>query len=118
MRWSGLRTDASSKEKLVEIRVWLFPITDGLTWKQRTSDLKKILNYQHDGDITRIYTYVMEEQFEADLRQLNRNTVCRHVTRLQPRAAAVESSQLELYGPHCCYKQPYMHARISAIRQE
>lgn len=44
--------------------------TDGLTWKQRISDLRKIVSYQHQGDITRIYTYAMEEQFEADLRQL------------------------------------------------
>jgi DpnII restriction endonuclease len=44
--------------------------TDGLTWKQRISDLRKIVAYQHTGDITRIYTYAMEGQFEADLRQL------------------------------------------------
>lgn len=44
--------------------------TDGLTWKQRKSDLKKILEYQNSGDITRIYTYSMSAQFESDLRQL------------------------------------------------
>jgi hypothetical protein len=44
--------------------------TDGLTWKQRKSDLKKIVEYQNAGDITRIYTYAMAEQFESDLRQL------------------------------------------------
>jgi DpnII restriction endonuclease len=44
--------------------------TDGLTWKQRKSDLRKIVEFQNSGDITRIYTYAMVEQFEKDLRQL------------------------------------------------
>jgi DpnII restriction endonuclease. len=43
--------------------------TDGLTWKQRKSDLRKIVEFQNNGDITRIYTYAMADQFEADLRQ-------------------------------------------------
>jgi hypothetical protein len=44
--------------------------TDGLTWNQRKSDLRKIVDYQNAGDITRIYTSTMASQFEADLRQL------------------------------------------------
>lgn len=44
--------------------------TDGLTWNQRRSDLKKIVDYQNNGDIMRIYTNVMAEQFEFDLNQL------------------------------------------------
>jgi DpnII restriction endonuclease len=44
--------------------------TDGLTWKQRKSDLRKIVEFQNNGDITRIYTFAMAEQFEKDLRQL------------------------------------------------
>jgi hypothetical protein len=44
--------------------------TDGLTWKQRRSDLRKIVEFQNNGDITRIYTYAMAGQFERDLRQL------------------------------------------------
>ena len=44
--------------------------TDGLTWKQRKSDLRKIVEFQNNGDITRIYTYAMAGQFERDLRQL------------------------------------------------
>ena len=44
--------------------------TDGLTWKQRRSDLRKIVEYQNAGDITRIYTYALAHQFEADLLQL------------------------------------------------
>jgi len=44
--------------------------TDGLTWNQRKSDLRKIVEYQNNGDIMRIYTYAMTDQFESDLRQL------------------------------------------------
>jgi len=44
--------------------------TDGLTWKQRKSDLRKIVEFQNNGDITRIYTYAMVDQFEADRREL------------------------------------------------
>lgn len=44
--------------------------TDGLTWKQRKSDLRKIVEFQNNGEITRIYTFAMAEQFEKDLRQL------------------------------------------------
>lgn len=44
--------------------------TDGLTWKQRKNDLRKIVDYQNSGHITRIYTHAMAVQFEADLRTL------------------------------------------------
>jgi hypothetical protein len=44
--------------------------TDGLTWKQRKSTLRTIVRYQNDGDITRIYTLAMADQFEKDLQQL------------------------------------------------
>jgi DpnII restriction endonuclease len=44
--------------------------TDGLTWKQRKSDLRKIVEFQNSGGITRIYTFAMAGQFETDLRQL------------------------------------------------
>lgn len=44
--------------------------TDGITWKQRKSDLRKIVEYQNTGIISRIYTLAMAGQFEADLRQL------------------------------------------------
>jgi hypothetical protein len=44
--------------------------TDGLTWRERKSDLRKIVEYQNTGDITRIYTHAMADRFEADLRQL------------------------------------------------
>jgi hypothetical protein len=44
--------------------------TDGITWKQRKSDLRKIVEFQNNGDITRIYTFAMAKQFEANLRDL------------------------------------------------
>lgn len=44
--------------------------TDGLTWNQRRNDLRKIVGYQNAGDITRIYTSSMAEQFRTDLQQL------------------------------------------------
>jgi hypothetical protein len=44
--------------------------TDGLTWKQRKSDLRKIVEFQSNGDISRIYTFAMADQFEKDLKQL------------------------------------------------
>ncbi len=44
--------------------------TDGLTWKQRQSDLRKLIAMQNDGDIARIYTYAMADQLRSDLEQL------------------------------------------------
>jgi hypothetical protein len=44
--------------------------TEGVTWKQRKSDLAKIVDLQNNGEIARIYTYAMADQFEKDLRQL------------------------------------------------
>lgn len=45
----------------------LLLITDGLTWKARANDLRKLIQRQHDGRITRIYTKLMQEQLLADL---------------------------------------------------
>jgi hypothetical protein len=48
--------------------------TDGVTWKRRQSDLKKIVAYQNNRDIARIYTYAMTDKFEADLKQLKKES--------------------------------------------
>lgn len=48
----------------------LFFVTDGMTWKQRASDLKKIVERQNQGKIDRIYTTQMRDQFVEDLRSL------------------------------------------------
>ena len=45
-------------------------LTDGLTWKQRKNDLRRIVDYQNNGDITRIYTSAMADQLQADLETL------------------------------------------------
>lgn len=42
-------------------------VTDGITWRDRTSDLGKLVTLQNQGKITRIYTQSMAEQLEADL---------------------------------------------------
>ena len=41
--------------------------TDGLTWRQRQSDLKKIVKMQNEGLVTRIYTRALADRFSADL---------------------------------------------------
>ena len=45
-------------------------MTDGITWKARQSDLRKIVERQNEGQITRIYTSQMRDDFLADLRTL------------------------------------------------
>ncbi|MEL6216984.1 MAG: DpnII family type II restriction endonuclease [Pseudomonadota bacterium] len=45
----------------------LLLITDGLTWKARANDLRKLIQRQNDGRITRIYTKKMQGQFAEDL---------------------------------------------------
>ncbi|MDJ0837953.1 MAG: DpnII family type II restriction endonuclease [Acidobacteriota bacterium] len=45
-------------------------ITDGITWKRRTSDLQKIIEMQNRGEITRIFTTSMVKQFKNDLKIL------------------------------------------------
>lgn len=41
--------------------------TDGLTWRQRQNDLRKVVAMQNEGLVTRIYTRAMSDQFTADL---------------------------------------------------
>jgi hypothetical protein len=44
--------------------------TDGLSWLQRRSDFARIVDYQNQGDIFRIYTVKMANQFRSDLEVL------------------------------------------------
>lgn len=46
--------------------------TDGMTWKNRLSDLKKIIDRQNQGKIARIYTTKMRDEFLEDLESLRR----------------------------------------------
>ena len=48
-------------------------VTDGMTWKARLSDLKKIVQRQNDGKIARIYTTAMREQLADELRSLKKS---------------------------------------------
>jgi hypothetical protein len=45
-------------------------VTDGITWRQRLSDLKKIIKFQNDGYIQKIYTLSMIDELKDDLRIL------------------------------------------------
>jgi hypothetical protein len=48
----------------------LLLVTDGVTWGNRQSDLSKLVEWQNQGRITRIYTQKMAVELETDLRQL------------------------------------------------
>jgi len=60
-------------EKIIKAKrhdtVLLF-FTDGTAWNQRPSDLAKIIKFQNEGFIARIYTFATGDQFEQDLRTL------------------------------------------------
>jgi DpnII restriction endonuclease len=49
---------------------YLLFVTDGMTWKDRLSDLKKIVDRQNQGKIARIYTTSMRDEFREDLESL------------------------------------------------
>lgn len=51
---------------------YLFFVTDGTSWTQRISDLKKIVDRQNQGKITRIYTTLMRDSFLSDLTNLKK----------------------------------------------
>ena len=44
--------------------------TDGITWKDRESDFRKLIDFQNQGFIYKIYTKKMADEFLEDLRQL------------------------------------------------
>jgi hypothetical protein len=48
-------------------------VTDGMTWKARLSDLRKIVNRQNEGKIARIYTTRMRDQLAIDLKTLKQS---------------------------------------------
>src|SRR5439155_19837635 len=51
----------------------LLLVTDGITWRSRVNDLRKLVTLQNEGKIARIYTQQMAAQLEGDLRQLRRD---------------------------------------------
>jgi hypothetical protein len=48
-------------------------VTDGITWRQRVNDLRKLIGLQNQGRIAKIYTQKMVDLLEADLRELRTN---------------------------------------------
>ena len=48
-------------------------VTDGVTWKERANDLRKLISLQNEGQIQRIYTKSMAGQLRADLQSLKRS---------------------------------------------
>ena len=48
----------------------LLLVVDGITWKARMNDLRKLINLQNQGKITRIYTLKMAPELKKDLKQL------------------------------------------------
>ena len=45
-------------------------VTDGKTWRDRRSDLRKLIRLQNEGKIARIYTRAMRDELLADLKTL------------------------------------------------
>lgn len=48
-------------------------VTDGVTWKERANDLRKLISLQNEGKIQRIYTKSMANQLKSDLQSLKRS---------------------------------------------
>lgn len=48
----------------------LLLVTDGISWRLRLNDLRKLIEWQNSGKITRIYTQQMATDLEEDLKQL------------------------------------------------
>ncbi len=51
----------------------LLLVTDGVTWKTRINDLRKLVEMQNCGLIARVYTQKMGQDLETDLRELRRD---------------------------------------------
>ena len=47
-------------------------VTDGITWLDRISDLRKIIQMQNEGNIYRIYTMGMSQELSQDLQQIKK----------------------------------------------
>jgi DpnII restriction endonuclease len=47
-------------------------VTDGVTWLSRTSDFERLIRFQNEGHIYRIYTQKMEKELLSDLRELEK----------------------------------------------
>ncbi|NNJ27456.1 DpnII family type II restriction endonuclease [Alienimonas chondri] len=50
----------------------LLLVADGVSWKERLNDLRKLIAWQNEGKISRIYTQMMAVDLESDLRDLKK----------------------------------------------
>ena len=48
-------------------------VTDGTSWRQRSKDLEKLIEFQNKGDIGRIYTMKMHAELKNDLESLRQS---------------------------------------------
>jgi hypothetical protein len=48
-------------------------VTDGVTWKERANDLRRLIKLQNEGKILRIYTKSMAGQLKSDLQSLKQS---------------------------------------------
>jgi hypothetical protein len=48
-------------------------VTDGVTWKERANDLRRLIKLQNEGKILRIYTKSMASQLKSDLQSLKQS---------------------------------------------
>ena len=51
----------------------LLLIVDGLSWTLRKNDLRRLVEWQNEGKIARLYTQSMSSELEADLQQLRKD---------------------------------------------
>jgi hypothetical protein len=58
------------KEKRTDTYFLLF--TDGITWKSRANDFRKLIKFQNEGDIYKIYTKSMIDELIVDLKTLKK----------------------------------------------
>lgn len=60
-------------EKIIRVKrhdTHFLLVTDGITWRERRADLRKLIRLQNQGKIARIYTRAMQTELLEDLRTL------------------------------------------------
>jgi hypothetical protein len=62
-------------QKIIEVKrddTSFLLLTDGTMWRRRRADMERIVEFQNEGKIMKIYTLSMAHQLRADLDQLRR----------------------------------------------
>src|SRR5439155_25952635 len=55
----------------------LLLVTDGITWRSRVNDLRKLVTLQNEGKIARIYTQRWPQNSKATFANCGRITICK-----------------------------------------